>query len=107
VTTLIVLFKLQDESARARYERWARETDLPTVRQLPSVAEFEIFRVNGLFGSDTEAPYDYVEMIDIDSLDQFGTDVGTETMSKVAGEFREFADSPVFMLTNNMAQEMG
>jgi len=106
VTTLVVLFELQDESARARYEQWARETNLPTVRKLPSVAGFEIFRVNRLFGSDAQAPYDYVEIIDIDSLDQFSTDVSTETMARVAGEFGHFANSPVFMLTNNMEQEM-
>ena len=106
MTTLVVLFKLQHESARARYEQWARETDLPTVRKLPSVAGFQILRVNGLFGSDAQPPYDYVEVIDIDSLDQFGAGVNTETMNRVAGEFREFALSPVFMLTSNMEQEM-
>ena len=99
---LIVLFKLKDESSREAYEAWAQATDLPVVRALPSVDGFAVQRVSGLFGTDAPAPYDYVEVIDINSLEQFATDVGTETMAKVAGEFRTFADDPVFMLSDNL-----
>ena len=59
-----------------------------------------LHRVSGLFGSDDPAPYQYVEIIDINALDTFLEDVSTATMAKVAGEFRGFADSPVFMLTD-------
>ncbi len=34
----------------------------------------------------------------------FVADVGTDVMAKVAGEFREFADSPTFMLTESIDQ---
>ncbi len=102
MTQLIVLFSLKDAGSRAKYEEWAKTTDLPTVRALPSVSRFEVQRVTGLFGSDAAAPYDYVEVIDIDSLEQFGADVSTDIMAKVAGEFQGFADAPVFMLTQNM-----
>ena len=102
MTQLIVLFRLKDPASRAEYEKWAATTDLPTVRALPSVAGFDVQRVTGLFGSDAAAPYDYVEIINIDSLEQFGADVSTDTMAKVAAEFQGFADSPMFMLTENM-----
>lgn len=103
MTTLIVLFRLKPDADRDAYEAWAKATDLPIVRDLPSVERFDVFRVAGLFGSDEPAPYDYVELIDISSMDQFGTDVGTDTMARVAGEFRQFADNPVFMLTGQMS----
>ena len=102
MTQLIVLFKLKDESARAAYEDWAKSTDLPVVRALPSVDGFSVQRVSGLFGTDDPAPYDYVEFIDINAMDQFVDDVSTDTMAKVAGEFRTFADNPVFMLSENL-----
>lgn len=102
MTKLIVLFSLKDESSRDAYEDWAQATDLPIVRALPSVDGFDVQRVMGLYGSDAGAPYDYVEIIDINSQDQFANDVGTETMAKVAGEFRTFADDPIFMLTENL-----
>jgi hypothetical protein len=93
---------LKTDADRAEYENWAKTTDLPTVRALPSVDGFEVQRIGGLFGSDDPAPYDYVEIIDIASLNQFGKDVSTETMAAVAAEFQTFADSPVFMLAENL-----
>lgn len=103
--TLIVLFRLKPGTDVSTYEAWARSTDLPIVRQLPSVASFEIFRTAGLFGSDKPAPYEYVEMIAIRDVPGFRTDVATETMRRVAGEFRQFADDPVFMLSDRISQE--
>ncbi len=43
-----------------------------------------------------------MEIIDINDLDTFGADVSTTTMQRVAGEFQQFADQPVFMLTDNV-----
>ena len=101
--TLIVLFRLKPGTDVSAYESWARSTDLPVVRGLPSVDGFEVFRTAGLLGSDARAPYDYVEMIGIRDTAQFGVDVATETMRRVASEFRQFADSPVFMLTDRIS----
>lgn len=95
---LIVLFRLKPGTDRTAYETWARQTDLPVVRNLPSVGSFDLYRTLGLFGSEEPAPYEYVEVIQITDLDRFGGDVGSATMQKVAGEFRNFADSPLFML---------
>ena len=102
MSNLIVLFSLKDQSQREAYEEWARNTDLPTVTALPSVDTFKVHRVAGLFGTDEAAPYQYVEIIKINSIDQFGADVATDTMAAVAGEFREFADNPIFMLSNDI-----
>jgi hypothetical protein len=101
--TLIVLFRLKPGAEVSAYESWARSTDLPVVRGLPSVEGFEVFRTTGLLGSNARPPYDYVEMIGIRDTGQFGADVATETMRKVASEFRQFADSPVFMLTDRIS----
>lgn len=99
---LVVMFNLHADADRAAYEQWAQSTDLPVVRKLPSVDGFTLHRVSGLFGSSEPAPYQYVEIIDINALDTFLDDVSTELMAKVAGEFRGFADSPVFMLTDQV-----
>ncbi len=102
MTTLIVLFSLQPGTDAKVYEEWAKTTDLPVVRGLPSVDSFGLYRVGGLFGTDSPAPYDYVEMIDVSDMTQFGADVSTDTMAKVAAEFRQFADNPVFMMTQSV-----
>jgi len=105
MTTLIVLFNLKPGVDVQAYEKWAKTTDLPVVRTLPSIASFSVYRSAGLLGGDGQAPYQYVEILDVSNMQQFGADVGTDMMAKVAGEFREFADSPTFMLTTSIEQE--
>jgi len=102
---LIVMFNLQPGADVAAYENWARTTDLPIVRNLPSVESFTVHKVSGLFGSDEPAPYQYVEIIDIHALDTFLGDVSTDAMQRVAGEFRGFADAPIFMLSDTLQAE--
>ena len=99
MTSLIVCFKLKPGADQQQYEAWARHTDLPIVRDLPSVDGFRLQKVDALFGTDTPAPYDYVEVIDITDMEQFGADVATDTMARVASQFREFADNPIFLVT--------
>jgi hypothetical protein len=101
--TLIVLFRLKAGADVSAYENWARSTDLPIVRKLPSVEGFDLYRTASLLGSPDRPPYDYVEMIGIRDMGAFGADVATDTMRRVAGEFQAFADNPVFMLTNRVS----
>lgn len=98
MTTIIVLFNLKEPASRTDYERWAREVDLPAAGGLPSVDRFEVLRSAGLFGGGTP-PYQYIEIVRVNDMDQFGKDVATEVMQKVAGQFQAFADKPLFILT--------
>lgn len=97
MATLIVLFNLKKGASVEQYEAWARTTDLPIVRALPSIGGFDSFRVAGLL-SGGAAPYQYVEVIHVKDMARFREDVSSETMQKVAAQFREFADDPKFML---------
>lgn len=97
--TVVVLFNLKTGADVRAYEQWARTTDLPMVRKLPSVDAFEVLRTTGLLGSDAKAPYQYVEILRINSLEQLGKDIATQTMQRVVQEFGQFADQPQFLLT--------
>jgi len=101
---IIVLFNLRPGVDAAEYEAWARSTDLPVVRGLPSIAGFEILQATGVLGADTAPPFQYVEIIDVADMDRFGTDIGTEEMQRVAAEFQRFADAPVFLTTRSLEQ---
>ena len=100
MSKIVVLFNLKDDASAADYEQWAKTTDLPTVRGLKSVDNFEVFRTTGLMGSTASPPYQYVEILDVKSLEMLGQDVATDTMQKVAAEFQTFADNPLFILTD-------
>lgn len=100
MTRIIVLVSLKPGKSRADYENWARTVDLPTVNGLASIDKFEVFEAAGLL-SGGDAPYDYIEILDIADMDMFGKEVATETMRKVSGAFREWAD-PIFIKTRNL-----
>jgi len=94
VPRLFVLFNLRESQDADEYEKWAAARDAPTVRALPSVDAFDVYRIDGaLQGSP---PYAYVEVVDVNDMEAFGVDVATETMQAVAAEFAERAE-PVFI----------
>lgn len=99
---IIVLFNLKAGAAPSAYEDWARANDIPTVNKLASVNGFEVLRSTGLLGTDTPAPYQYIELLDVKSLDALVADAGSDAMQKIAAEFQTFADSPQFILTENV-----
>ena len=99
MTTIIVLFNLKPGTDKSEYENWAKSVDLPTVRNLGSIDGFRVFRSTGLLGTEEAAPYEYIEVIDISEWEQFGKEIATDVMQKVAGEFQRFADNPQFIMT--------
>lgn len=99
---ILVLFNLKPGLKAADYEVWAKTRDMPNVRALMSIKDFRVFGVTGLFGSEGKAPYDYVEVIDIIEMDEFLKDIGTAAMQAVAAEFHDWADAPVFLMTNEL-----
>ena len=100
MTTLIVLFNLKEGQPEADYEKWAKEEDIPTAGGLASVENFNVYRAEGVFGSDDAPPYRYIEIIDITSAEALVKDVGaTPAMEGISAKFQAFADNPTFMVT--------
>jgi hypothetical protein len=101
MTPIIVLFNLKPGVSPEAYESWARSTDLPMVRGLKSIGSFDVYKSKGLLRGGA-APYQYVELIMVKDMQAFGGDVSSETMQRVAGEFRTFADDPSFILCESL-----
>lgn len=96
---IIVLFNLKPGVDAATYEAWAKATDIPGVRGLPSVTDFQVYRATGVLGGEGQSPYAYLEVIDITDMAQFGADASNEAVQKVVAQFQQFADNPTFVLT--------
>lgn len=99
---IVCLFDLKPGIDPATYEAWARQGDIPAVNALGSVTSFTIHRATGVFGSDAASPYQYVEVIDVSGIDAFVADVTTPEFQALAAPFRDFADAPIFILTENL-----
>lgn len=100
---LIVLFNLKPGVSVADYEEWAKTRDIPVVRALPSIDDFQVYRTKGVLGSEAAAPYAYIEIIDVADMDGFGKDVATEAMQANVAEFNGFADAPAIILTEALS----
>lgn len=101
---IIVLLNLKPGKSAADYERWAVNTDLPIANGLKSVDKFELFQATGVLGSDGPSPYQYIEVIDVTDMDLFGQEASSETMTRVAAEFQEWA-TPTFILTRKIGEQ--
>jgi hypothetical protein len=101
--TLIVLFNLKDSQAAPAYEQWASTVDIPTVKRLQSIDDFRLFKTSGVLGSENPAPYQYVEILEVNDPEQLGQEIATETMQQVAAAFQNFADQPIFMIAGQIA----
>lgn len=95
MTRMVVLFNLREGVNVEDYERWAREQDAVAVRGLPSIDDFRIIRIAGAMSG--ESPYQYVELVQINDMDQFAQDVAGEEMTRIAGEFQRWAENPTFI----------
>lgn len=102
MSKVVVLFNLKAGVDVSVYESWARTTDLPTVNGLKSINSFDVLKTTMMLGTDDAPPYAYIEILDINDFDEFGAEVSTETMQKVAGEFQAFADAPMFIVTESI-----
>jgi hypothetical protein len=98
---VVVLFNLKDGVSDDEYRQWARQRDIPTVNGLASVNSFRVFEANGLLGGG-ESPFSYIEVIDVADMDGLMIDISSEAMQAIAAEFAELADSPTFILTEEL-----
>jgi hypothetical protein len=102
MTTVVVLFNLHPGVKAEDYERWARASDLPTVNRLKAVRKFTVHKATALLNGNP-SPYQYVELIELTSLEDFRAEVKADAIQAIAREFRQFADTPVFMVTESLS----
>ena len=101
--TVVVLFNLKPNTSISDFEFWAKAKDLPTVNSLDSVKEFRILKMGMVLGSDKPSPYQYCELIKIPNLEVFFADLSKEEIQAGAKQFNEFAQDPLFIIAEDLA----
>lgn len=97
-----VVFNLRPDVDPAEYESWAKSADIPSVRGLGSIKNFDVYRSIGLMELDETPPFAYVELIEVGDDAGFGADVSTPQMQEIAAQFQQFADNPQFMVMQDI-----
>lgn len=100
---LIVLFNLKAGQSLSDYEAWAQTNVLPSVNSLRSVDSCKVLRSTGLMGSANIAPYQYIQVIEINNDDGLTVDFEGPIMQKISEEFLEFADAPIFLMAESLS----
>lgn len=99
---ILVLFNLKSGVNSSEYEAWAKSDDIPTVKALGSVKDFHVLRSASVLGSEAVPPYKYFEIIDVQDMDKFFADISTDAVQKGAAKFAEYADNPIFIVTDDI-----
>ena len=60
----------------AAYEKWLREYDYRVAKTLPSIVSYRTHRIEGPIHG-TEAPWRYIERIEVSDLAQYQTDIAS------------------------------
>ena len=68
------LNRLAEDVDGADYERWVRDVDYPKARAIPAIRSYEVVRLDGPLRDD-DIPYDYVEVVEVTSLDDYRRDL--------------------------------
>jgi len=104
MSTLIVMFNLNDKQNPEMYERWAKEQDTPAIKRLVSVQDKRVYRAIGLMGSDAASPYQYVEVIEVSDVNQLLKDLQQDKEAQqLVQYFRSITKDAVFIATEQFS----
>jgi REDY-like protein HapK len=77
--------RLHDGADPARFEAWVRDVDYATCPELPSVLAFSVQR------ADAGASFDFFEIIQVTSREEFERDMGTQAFAGLVADFEQMA----------------
>ena len=101
---MILLFSLKPDADVAGFEEWARTRQLPGIRALVSVGEFQLYRATGLLGRDGNPPHQFVGIIDVDDMEGFDRDRASDAVRRIEAELGQFADDAPLILTEALSE---
>jgi hypothetical protein len=75
---------------RARFEQRARDVERPLAARAPAIERYVLTRLDGVLDPEgAELPYDYVETIDVTSLEEYQSGVRDPEIDAFITEWEE------------------
>jgi hypothetical protein len=86
--------KLKPGVTPEAYEKWARDFDYKHARQIPSIISYRIFRADSTFDGNAITDHDYVEIVEITSLDAYRKDIASHPSAQaVISQIGDYIES--------------
>jgi pyruvate dehydrogenase complex dehydrogenase (E1) component len=80
----------------AEYEEWVRTVDYPVARRQAAISSYVVTRVDGHVVQGDELPCQYLEVIEVTSIDEYRTSLeGNEELEALLREWATFVDRSV------------
>ncbi len=97
---ILVFIKLKKNVDRNAFEAFEHKVSQYNIT-LSSHKSFKVLRTTGILGStETDIPYDYIEIIDVTSLEaMYATVENDDKIKAFIGEVEQFAESTQFLVT--------
>ncbi|MGO9643722.1 MAG: EthD family reductase [Candidatus Bathyarchaeia archaeon] len=86
---VIVMYRLKP-GLMERYRKWSQEVDQKITPRQPGVKDFQVFEIKGKTKGNVDCQI--VEVIDVDSYDDWEKALQSEGMKKVETEFPNYVD---------------
>ena len=86
---VVLLCWLRDPDDRSAYESFVRSAVLPLARRLSSVRSYEVIAVRDVLEGEGDPPADFLEVIEVTSLDAYQKDLTDMLQTADGQEFEE------------------
>jgi hypothetical protein len=70
-TSVFLFYKLKPDTDVEAFERRARDVEARLATQSPAIVSYALTRLEGALGGEEPAPYDYVESMEVTTLDEY------------------------------------
>ncbi|MGH3004760.1 MAG: hypothetical protein ACRDOS_02440 [Gaiellaceae bacterium] len=72
---IFFLNKLRDGVSREQGDRFLLERDIPMGRSVPAITSYTVTRLEGRLFDEDGVPYDYLDVVEVTSVDDYYADI--------------------------------
>jgi hypothetical protein len=86
---------LKDGVDVAAYEDWVRRRDYPVARAQPAISSYVVTRLDGHVVEGTGLPCQYLEVIEVTSIEEYRAGLDAPELAALLDEWREYVGGSV------------
>jgi hypothetical protein len=88
MASVFFLTKLKAGASPTEYEKWVRDYDYPTAKQLGSIKSYRVHRIEGALLSDKQ--YDYIEQLEVTDIDSYKRDIDSPVAKELLAQWQRY-----------------
>lgn len=86
---VFIFYRLKPGIEKEQFEQRAREVEAPLAARSPAIRRYVLTRLDGVLEGEASAPFDYVEALDVTTVDEYRTGVTDADVDAFINEWEE------------------